>query len=733
MTFSFLVMTLKRPIKPLIYFLALSIALFIGFAGSVFAHGEAYEAYAPSISNSLVYVGGIAGGQMGAAIAHGDFNGDHIDDLAVSSPFASTGSQEWNGQVSIFYGRNAFASKNVDLSKSMADFNIYGEHSGDQLGTSLAVGDFNNDGIDDIAIGAHNAYWEGIRPGKVYVVYGQSTEARQMINLELDEPNIEFVGAEDGDKFGLSLSTVDVNDDHSVDLLIGAPNATVNEFENSGAVYAYLGTFMNSSGQIYDFDNRLADIVFYGQEANENFGSIIAGGNVTTNVYNDVIIGAYKSDVGETVDSGRVYIYKSLSENFSTRVRPTSTIEGVTANSWFGFSLDVADVNNDGIDDIAAGTFPYAAQDLSGMVSIFYGGRKFEEKHFTLSSDAADVVIEGDLGESILGGYIALEDLNNDEILEVIMGAPSVGYPVSLQPGDVFALYSSDGRYEANYDVSRKNVHSIIHGGEVDDWFGYSLDALDFNNDGNKDLVIGARYSNGSNGINNGKVFVLFGERKPYGVLRSIVVPEEAIVEEVFASRGELINLVMESFDLKTKKAAYLESCYEFKEFCLFNFLAMSSYDDVQLDPELILYPDVMPDNEYYDDIVSGTMLGLVNGYMNDEDSPFRPDAHISRIHALKVILGASEQVPLKYKFELVSALGSIDDLLSQFSYFADVDPNISYMWWYPRYINFAVENGLIEREEYFRPDDNITLDELNDLIMRTNEFINSGDEKTES
>jgi hypothetical protein len=268
---------------------------------------------------------------------------------------------------------------------------------------------------------------------------------------------------------------------------------------------------------------------------------------------------------------------------------------------------------------------------------------------------------------------------------------------------------------------------SIIHGENADDWFGYGLDVLDFNGDGHKDLVVSSRYADLPHSNNSGKVSVLWGDVTPFGQEKEIFDSEDEYV-----ARGELISIIIERFDLKNKKSDFIRKCYEHRDFCFFNFLTMSSYD-VQLDPDVVLYPDISLDYKYYEDVIIGTMLGLINGYLNNEDSPFYPENFISRIQALKIVLGAADAVPPKYRFELINILGSLDLLSNQFSYFTDIDTRIDRMWWYPRYVNFAVESDIVDEGEFFRPDEMITKEELDDMIERALKFINSQNEEAES
>lgn len=156
----------------------------------------------------------------------------------------------------------------------------------------------------------------------------------------------------------------------------------------------------------------------------------------------------------------------------------------------------------------------------------------------------------------------------------------------------------------------------------------------------------------------------------------------------------------------------------------MFNFTAISSYNDIQLEPELILYPDVRPGSEFYEDINLATMLSLVNGYLNEKGTPFHPDLPVTRIQALKIILSATDLVPYLHQFELANLLGAEENISKQKSVFSDVSAKISSRWWYPRYVNFALENDIIDKGELFRPDENITIEELDDMVNRTLQYL---------
>ena len=661
-----------------------------------------YESFMSNEQDKLEFTGDFAGGQFGSSLASGDFNNDGIDDLVVGAPFASLNDKQWNGAVRIIFG-------NLEGKNAHVDF--YGENSGDQLGTSLAVGDFNNDFFDDIAVGAYNAQSNGLRPGKAYVIFGNKNLTSQtdtqngILSLAYNQSISEFTGKDSGDQFGVSLFSIDVNSDGLDDLLVGAPFAWGPDFYKSGAVYIYFGS--------RDSLSLNPNYSLYAKSQNERFGSAITGGHIISTSANDIVIGAYLANNEDVKQTGKVYVYKYNSNAFVERFSSISINDSIE-NGWFGFAVAAGNLNGDEYDDLAISSFPYKSDRQNAKVSIFYGGKKINKK-------PPDIIIGQPEGEAFLGASVLLKDLNFDTKADIILGAPGIGKSKSTEEGSIYIIYSSNSNFNDRYDIQEQDYDAVIHGKAVDDWFGASINVLDFNNDGYKDLASSARYADKKKSINNGRVSVLFGKEKPRGSLKSILD-----INDQEVTRGEFLKLALDKLDIRNKKSDYLKNCYDYRDFCLFNFMAMSSFNDIKLEPDLVLYPDVLPGSGYYEDVNISTMLGLVNGYLNEDASPFHPDLPITRIQALKVVLSAADLVPPKYQFELIAMLGSQEALSTQKTYFADVDPKVSSVWWQPRYVNFAVENNIIDKSDFFRPNDNITAVELEDLLNRTNEKANS-------
>ncbi len=188
------------------------------------------------------------------------------------------------------------------------------------------------------------------------------------------------------------------------------------------------------------------------------------------------------------------------------------------------------------------------------------------------------------------------------------------------------------------------------------------------------------------------------------------------LLKNTYLNRGEAVSMIVHGFNLKIREAEFINQCLSQKDDCFFVFSARSLFDQLKLEP-LMLYPDVPAAYRYSDEINVASMLDLVNGYIYERNSPFRPRSLMRRIDALKVVLGAAKLLNWKERFEIVSDLGSEDALSKQKTLFSDVDSGQTGSWWYARYLNFALEHGIIEPSTKFRPDDFITDQELNFII----------------
>jgi hypothetical protein len=160
-----------------------------------------------------------------------DFNGDGFADLAVGVPYEDAGRVVDAGAVNVQYGSaTGLTTRPGQIFTQVAGL----PEAGDLFGYALASGDFNSDGIPDLAVGAPGEDVGSVSDaGAVSVLYG-STTGLTTANARL----FTQVGSapETADLFGYTLAAGDFNHDGFTDLAAAAPNEGVFSVVGAGAV-----------------------------------------------------------------------------------------------------------------------------------------------------------------------------------------------------------------------------------------------------------------------------------------------------------------------------------------------------------------------------------------------------------------------------------------------------------------------------------------------------------------
>ncbi len=221
-----------------------------------------------------------------------NLNGDDYFDLVIGTPWYDHGVVNDIGAVYIFYGK--VDSSFEDLSHSAADVIITGEFDGDHFGWDVAdAGDVNNDGINDLIVGAPNAK---SAHGRAYIFFGSTSmsgtyNARDIASRILDGENI---GIGTSGNYGSSVSGIgDNNEDGYDDVIVGAPGVDqaviTYGYKNKVVYYPNLwDDDLTSSGVItHDngVNNSAGDLNTWGLQGNNDGWDWIDSFNDPTNLY----------------------------------------------------------------------------------------------------------------------------------------------------------------------------------------------------------------------------------------------------------------------------------------------------------------------------------------------------------------------------------------------------------------------------------------------------------------
>jgi len=336
---------------------------------------------------------------------------------------------------------------------------LVGKATGDNFGSSVAsAGDVNNDGYDDLLVGAR---FTGDSAGSAYVYFlgvGPYVD---------DQPDLILQGQLDGEWFGQNVASAgDVNNDGKADVIVGAA-ANGN---GPGRAYVFFGCASQEELE--------PPIVCVGEASGDHFGiSVSTAGRVNADQYDDFLVGASHYDE----HWGRVYIFYGGSSPDSIA---DITIDGPTGQGYFGGSIAALDWSGNLELDLLI-----SAED---SVRLFYGGPGMD-----LTSDAA--FREGLMDDEFGSAVASAGDMDNDGDDEVIIGAFQAE---NWGPGRAY-VYNGGPVPDTTADH--------IFSGEVDgDWFGRAVGtAGDANMDGYDDVFIAAANS-GAAGESAGRAYVFY-------------------------------------------------------------------------------------------------------------------------------------------------------------------------------------------------------------------------------
>ena len=396
----------------------------------------------------------------GNALAIGDFNGDGKKDLIIAARFADgpNNSRPNSGEVYVVFGRTTWPAtidlKSADASRSNADVTIFAPDANDQLGRSLAVGDFNGDGKADILMGATGGDGKNntrADSGDAYVLFGRSSPAATYDLGGNNVASVRLFGQASSDLFGYAVAAVNFDGDAYDDIAVSAIQNDPGGLADAGAVYIVKGA-SNLSG-----DKDMATpsnylVVYTGINGSDLAGLSIAAGQFGDNsaspcaACQDLAISATEADGPTPSDvrdrSGEVYIVRGrtglAAGTAISLADPTApynlltTIYGANAGDAIGEKLAAGDIDGDGRTDLLVGapsmTAPSPTRIAAGRLLTFMGPSSWPHT-IDLAVTDPDLQVYGANVADNLGSGVAVGDLNGDGYRDALIGATGADGP----------------------------------------------------------------------------------------------------------------------------------------------------------------------------------------------------------------------------------------------------------------------------------------------------------------
>ncbi|MFL0801953.1 MAG: FG-GAP-like repeat-containing protein [Agarilytica sp.] len=386
--------------------------------------------------------------RLGFKLAAGDFNGDGFNDVVATAPAF--------GDQGAFVLATGSAAGLVIQAPTTPLAGIT------NFGRSVAMGDINDDGLDDIAIGSD---------GMVHIYFGSedgdSGDATTFVSPDTSHTT-----------FGTAVAIADIDADGLKDLIVSSPLDDVMTTDN-GVVYIY-----RAADEYWVTGTLILPYIVTTPVGNQRIGDSIQVSDIDGDGVNDLLIGAAFDGAG-WVDG---YLGSAFDWSSGEKDLPDFSLTGVGDSDRFGFSLASGqDIDGDGISDVIVGayrnsgtgaiftyhsldeywldTLALASNDMSGEevseqfgVSIaqlppmmfrenesliVVGANRWGEDEgrvsLYFSADLATAVLTDTGGEHDMLGYAVIfaGDVNGDGVGDLVAGAPDIS------TGD----YTADGGY----------------------------------------------------------------------------------------------------------------------------------------------------------------------------------------------------------------------------------------------------------------------------------------------
>ncbi|NQT29414.1 MAG: FG-GAP repeat protein, partial [Candidatus Saganbacteria bacterium] len=270
------------------------------------------------------------------------------DDILIGAVDNDDGAPD-GGKAYLIYGSAYSLYGEIDL--GTADASFVGENQEDNIGMTLSgAGDVNGDSYADILLGSHGTYDAYLFYGPVYGEW-DATAADAVFRY--------LPG-------GLVSEAGDVNGDGYDDILIGAPSVPSTD-EGDGVIA--IGKAYLFNGPVYgEIDSSMAEAIFNGINNHDGAGYAVSGaGDVNSDGYADILIGTHGAEEAYVVFgpvSGTIDLSLADASFSGLGIHTPHTGSSVS---------DAGDVNSDGYADILIGAYDFEAGKTYLMYGPFSG------------------------------------------------------------------------------------------------------------------------------------------------------------------------------------------------------------------------------------------------------------------------------------------------------------------------------------------------------------------------
>jgi hypothetical protein len=427
--------------------------------------------------DSSSYVGRVVG-------IGGDVDGDGTDDWAIGNSNDDAG----GSSAGAVYLDSIPTSGTSDLDG--LGVVIWGALAGDRLGSSVVIGDFDGDGVDDLAAGASGRDDAGGSSGAVYLFLGPLASGRYSATTA-DDASVSGSGS--SEQLGTKATLLGDQDGDGADELAAAGIGT------SGGFVSIISGLSSGSASASSFPEISAD------SSGDNFAYSLDGtGDLDGDGVDDLLVGAPTVDFSGSSSAGAAYVFHGpLTANMSAS--DGEAFLGTSSAGYVGYEVSIGgDVDGDGYDDL-----------LVGATGVSTGGSSHEGGAFLIHGPAtsggtiaasAAAALGSPMSGANCGRHVSAEgDIDGDGTADILVGCENASVAASYG-GAVYLMYEAPSGA-----VDLSDSMAVFAGTQGNEYASTPYAIPDQNGDGYDEVAVGAPYYDSAWSSSNGRLGVFFG------------------------------------------------------------------------------------------------------------------------------------------------------------------------------------------------------------------------------